>query len=108
MQGRYPRSLVAAAAYREFEDAEPELRRKGLIHDRDILDLIRIQSSCAFFANLEQTGQDPVYHGDRVGPGDFDQVLLRWRLDDDQYRVVFGDLRTEDVSAARLAELEER
>jgi len=35
-----------------------------------------------------------------------DLVLLRWKLDDGKYRVIFGNLRLEDVSADRLAKLE--
>lgn len=37
---------------------------------------------------------------------DVDKVLLRWKLDDGQYRVIYGDLRIEDVSPQKLAELE--
>jgi hypothetical protein len=33
-------------------------------------------------------------------------VLLRWKISDDQYRVIFGDLSTMDVTAEQLAELE--
>lgn len=51
-------------------------------------------------------GKEPVYSGATVTAADVDKVLLRWRLDDGQYRVIFGDLRIEDVSPARLAELE--
>ena len=43
----------------------------------------------------------------KVTVRDYDRVLLRWRLDDGQYRVIFGDLRSETVSASRLRELED-
>ena len=33
-----------------------------------------------------------------VKPGDSDAVLMRWKLDDKQMRVVYGDLRTETVA----------
>ncbi len=46
------------------------------------------------------------YYGDSVTADDVDKVLLRWRLDDGQYRVIYGDLRIEDVNPQRLAELE--
>jgi hypothetical protein len=35
-------------------------------------------------------------------------VLVRWQLDDGDYRVIFGDLSSATVSAARLRELESR
>ena len=39
-------------------------------------------------------------------PKDADRVLLRWKLSDKEYRVIFGDLHAETVSPERLAELE--
>ncbi|TWU39719.1 LolA family protein [Novipirellula artificiosorum] len=59
-----------------------------------------------FFESLEADGKDPVYHGPAVSAADSDKVLLRWKFDDSQYRVIFGDLRIEDVTATRLQELE--
>jgi hypothetical protein len=41
-----------------------------------------------------------------VGPSDKDKVLLRWKLDDGRYEVIFGDLRFETVTAQRLHDLE--
>jgi hypothetical protein len=46
------------------------------------------------------------YHGKTVGPNDKNRVLLRWKLDDGRYEVVFGDLRSETVTAERLRTLE--
>ena len=39
-------------------------------------------------------------------PADADKVLLRWKLDSGNYRVIFGDLKIEDVTPAKLKELE--
>jgi hypothetical protein len=46
------------------------------------------------------------YYGKTVGPQDKDKVLLRWKLDDGRYEVIFGDLRAEAVTAERLRALE--
>ena len=59
-----------------------------------------------YFGTLETEGKDPVYNGQTVTAADADKVLVRWKVDNDQYRVILGDLRIEDVSAGRLAELE--
>ena len=59
-----------------------------------------------FHTTLVEEQRDPVYHGDTVTPEALNAVLLRWRLDDDRYRVVFGDLSTRDISADELAKLE--
>jgi hypothetical protein len=49
---------------------------------------------------------DSAYHGKTVGPEDKDKVLLRWKLDDGTYEVIYGDLRSEAVPAGRLRTLE--
>jgi hypothetical protein len=46
------------------------------------------------------------YNGKTVSAGDKDKVLLRWKLDDGRYEVIFGDLRAETVTAERLRGLE--
>ncbi len=59
-----------------------------------------------FYESLQADGKDPVYNGPVVTPADTNKVLLRWKLDDGQYRVIFGDLKIKDVTAAQLQELE--
>ena len=59
-----------------------------------------------YFQTLHKDGKDPVYYGPTVTADDANKVLLRWKLGDGRYRVIFGDLRIEDLSAERLAELE--
>ena len=65
-----------------------------------------VQSLGMFYMTLVQDKKDPAYYGESVGPGDADAVLLRWKVSEGHYRVIFGDLTAEDVSAERLAELE--
>ena len=48
----------------------------------------------------------PAYYGDRVSAESPQAVLFRWKIDGDTYRVVFGDLKTEDVSSDKLIQLE--
>lgn len=63
-------------------------------------------------AGFEQIGDiqaynpDAAYYGKTVGPKDKDKVLLRWKLDDGRYEVIFGDLRSEAVTGERLRALE--
>ncbi|MCK4627444.1 MAG: hypothetical protein KAT56_00500 [Sedimentisphaerales bacterium] len=65
-----------------------------------------VQSLGMFYMTLVQEDKDPAYYGDTVGQDDVDAVLLRWKVADDEYRVIFGDLSVETVSADQLAELE--
>jgi hypothetical protein len=55
---------------------------------------------------LVQEKKGPVYYGESVTPADADKMLLRWKVSDSEYRVIFGDLHAETVTPAKLAELE--
>ncbi|MFO0960107.1 MAG: hypothetical protein U0800_22165 [Isosphaeraceae bacterium] len=57
---------------------------------------------------IQREFPDAAYHGKTVTPEDKDKVLLRWRLDDGDYRVIYGDLSAENVGEGRLRELEAR
>jgi len=59
-----------------------------------------------FYVRLVQEKKDPAYYGKTVTPKDADKVLLRWMLSDNEYRVIYGDLRAETVSPEKLADLE--
>jgi hypothetical protein len=50
-----------------------------------------------FFHRLVMDGADPVYDPAALGAED---VLLRWRLDEEHERVIYGDLRVETVPLA--------
>jgi outer membrane lipoprotein-sorting protein len=74
---------------------------------RKILDIMRpVQSLGMFHMTLVQDKKEPAYYGESVTPGDANKVLLRWKVSDNEYRVVFGDLGAETVTADELAELE--
>ncbi|MBN1510194.1 MAG: hypothetical protein JW955_25325 [Sedimentisphaerales bacterium] len=68
--------------------------------------MMPVQGVAMFYMTLVKDKKDPVYYGNIVTPEDADKVLLRWKLSDDQYRVIFGSLHAETVDAATLAELE--
>lgn len=59
-----------------------------------------------FFIGLKDDKKDPAYYGKTVTPQDTDKVLLRWKVSDKEYRVIFEDLHAETVSPEKLAELE--
>jgi hypothetical protein len=60
------------------------------------------------YEHLTQTGKDVVYYGDSVDSRDSNAVLIQWKLSDNEYRVVFGDLREATVSAEELIRLQSR
>jgi len=67
---------------------------------------MKLMSLTMFPLMLAGQGAEPVYHGDVVTPDDVDLPLMRWKTADNEYRVIFGDLHAETVTAEVLAELE--
>jgi hypothetical protein len=84
---------------------------KGLTDD-DIISnklvdfLMPIRGLVRFYWKLGLDNKDPAYYGKTVTPKDADKVLMRWKLSDNKYRIIFGDLHAETVTANALAELE--
>jgi len=68
--------------------------------------MMPIQGLGMFYMLLTQEQKDPAYYGDIVTPEDEDQVLMRWKVSETEYRVIFGSLHAETVTADVLAELE--
>jgi outer membrane lipoprotein-sorting protein len=74
---------------------------------RKIMDVMRpVQSVGMFHMALVQDKKEPVYYGESVTPTDADKVLLRWKISDGEYRVVYGDLHVETITVEELSELE--
>jgi outer membrane lipoprotein-sorting protein len=67
---------------------------------------MKLMTLTMFPLMLAGQGSEPVYHGDVVTPNDVELPLMRWKTPDGQYRVIFGDLHGETVTAEVLAELE--
>jgi hypothetical protein len=105
-RGRYPQARYVSSAVlhdlvtllgfddpptkKQFHDSRFSAARAGL---RQIWEIERFRP-------------DVAYYGRTVGPNDKNNVLLRWKLDDSRYQVIFGDLHAETVTLERLHELE--
>jgi len=83
---------------------------KGLADDEinnKLVDfLMPIRGLGRFYRWLQFDKKDPAYYGETVTPKDADKVLMRWKVSDNEYRIIFGDLHAETVTADALAELE--
>jgi outer membrane lipoprotein-sorting protein len=107
--GHYPRAagnlmwkdfakLFHVAEWRTDPDVRKQYATKCKAADKGFLVLDDIRQYSADFA----------YYGKAVGPRDRTKVLLRWKLGDGRYEVIFGDLRAETVTAERLRALERK
>ena len=106
--GKYPASLKTATVAKAMAPALKKKFPRGSAEPSKelVARLMKIDRVGRMYTTLEKDGKDPAYYGDRVSAESPNAVLFRWKTDDNTYRVVFGDLRTEDVSAEKLAELE--
>ncbi len=80
----------------ELDEMGKEIIEKSMI----------INGACIFYAELVKKDKDPAYYGDIITADDVGMVLMRWKISDGQYRVIFGDLTTENVTIEELAKLE--
>ncbi len=104
LTGKYPPALDAATMTTDFAAAlgarigsalargekapdQKELTQKGL----------EIGSGIAFYQQLVRKERSPEYHGEDVSPGQADAVLVRWKTEDGQWRVIYGDLRVDTL-----------
>jgi len=106
--GRYPSNLALLTLMKEITE---ELTKKYGIkiivkQDEYTSALTDTLKAATFYAQLVAEGKEAVYYGDSVTAENPEAVLLRWKVSDGVYRIIFGDLTTSDVTAEELAELE--
>jgi hypothetical protein len=94
--GRYPSSLAKMTAEHELKEAWAKKYDRSPT-DQELEKFLSLNTACQFYARLVEENRDVVYHGDKVTGEDIDSELMRWRISDDEYRVIYGDLRTENV-----------
>ncbi len=105
--GKYPTELTPVAIVSEIGPIyEASVTGSGPPLELDDAKIIGLKMAAAHISALADDGYDPVYYGDTVTAADADKVLLRWRLPNGQYQVIFGDLQTTEVTPAELAALE--
>jgi hypothetical protein len=111
-EGKYPTNLDLITTGKELREAFIALRQKqGKSPEEkptqeEMENMLSIQGACMFYGKLVKENKDAVYYGDSVTAQDVEKVLMRWKISDEKYRVIFGDLSTLDVSYDELAELE--
>jgi len=74
------------------DPSDPEFQRFGA-------KILNVQTACQFFEQLVHDGREPQYFGDSVEPGDPEAVLLRWKIDDRQSRIIYADLKATTIDS---------
>jgi hypothetical protein len=113
-EGKFPTNLDLMTTSKEIREAIIASRQKQgkSLEEQptkeEMENILSIQGACMFYGNLVKENKDPAYYGSTVSTQDVEKVLMRWKISDDQYRVIFGDLSTRDVSSDELARLEQK
>jgi hypothetical protein len=112
--GRYPKQVSIVDLMQEVSPIMFERIKKD--HPGDMTEteletkmmdaILPVYPIGLFYMALIQDQKEPVYYGKTVTPKDADKVLLRWKVSDNEYRVIYGDLHAETVTPEKLAELE--
>jgi hypothetical protein len=107
--GRYPNDLSAMTIAQELQGAV----RAKFSRSRDeppsqelMQKLVALQMATTFYATLVTEDKDPAYYGNKVTAEFPHAVLMRWKVEAGNYRMIFGDLTVAEVTADELAELE--
>jgi len=107
--GKYPNQLSAMTMVQELQDA---IRAKYVgppdapSRQEAIQKLVDLQMAATFYATLLTQDKDPAYYGHKVTAEFPHAVLMRWKVEAGNCRVIFGDLTVAEVTADELAELE--
>jgi len=110
--GKYPASFETRALvgeYRKHTGLDPNSYKELSDEERTkkTSEIISLGVPAFFYKTLVDENKDPAYYGESVGPDDTDKVLMRWKISDDEYRAILGDLTIKNVPTEELAELEE-
>jgi outer membrane lipoprotein-sorting protein len=110
--GKYPTHLDLMTIGQEIRDGFIAMRQKQgkSLEEKptkeEMENMLSIQGACMFYGKLVKENKDAAYYGDKVTPQDADKVLMRWKISDDEYQVIFGDLSVGNATSEELAELE--
>jgi hypothetical protein len=114
LMGRYPKQVsivdlmqeVSPIMFKRIKKDLPEDVTDTELETKMLEALQPVYPIGLFYMTLVEDKKEPVYYGETVGPDDVEAVLMRWRTEDGNYRVIFGDLTVEDVTADQWNELQ--
>ncbi len=107
-EGRYPPSMIIDKDFmKDIESLFSEASNQGRIDkktsEEKVFDLFYAGS---FYDKLIREKKDPVYYGATATISKPNNILVRWNLPKNKYRIIYSNLKAETVTTERLAELE--
>ena len=110
--GTYPTSLDVMTSMQEVQVAFiVERRKQGVSMEQEptkeeMDNILAIQGGTMYYAELMKEDCDLAWYGDKVTAEFPHAVLMRWRCEGENYRVIFADLSVREVTPQELADLE--
>ena len=108
IEGEYPSALDFTRIGMDFcrmasgADESQNEKLRGLGEPQALMDkLMPLYAGTLFFQGMVREGVEAEYFGPEVTPGDAEAVLVRWRLDTGESRVIYGDLHVETLPAGK-------
>jgi len=98
-QTEYAKDYVEKMNALEAQDQEAAVRESQNV-------FTPISGLAMFHMKLMQEKKDVAYYGDQVTPDDSDSVLMRWEVEGDTYKVIFGDLSVAEMQYDELVQIE--
>lgn len=111
--GHYPSQMNVMTLTKESAEAYGKKLGAAITKPSDeqtqqmMAEMMKFQAPVLFYTKLGRDGNDPMYYGKDVKTGDANTVLMRWKISDGTYRVIYGDLSAENVTAEKLKEMEQ-
>ncbi|MGD0572478.1 MAG: hypothetical protein ABSB11_05605 [Sedimentisphaerales bacterium] len=111
--GHYPSQMTVMTLTKESTEAYAKKLGAKLTKPSDeqmqqaTAQMMKVQAPVLFYTKLTRDGNDPAYYGKDVKASDANTVLMRWKISDGAYRVIYGDLSAENVTAEKLKEMEQ-
>ena len=111
--GNYPSQMTVMTLTKESTEAYAKKLGAAIIKPSDeqmqqmTAKMMKVQAPVLFYTKLGRDGNDPAYYGKDVNAGNANTVLMRWKISDGVYRVIYGDLSAENVTAEKLKEMEQ-
>jgi hypothetical protein len=94
--GRYPSNMASMTVDQELREAWQK-RYNTPPTNEELQKFHSVNVACQFYADLVQEDRGVEYNGNGVTANDIDAELMRWKISENEYRVIYGDLRFETV-----------
>lgn len=99
--GKYPKALNMATLTQDTAKAlgtKMGATKSTTVPDGMMQKMMDIQLAAQSYSKLATEGKSPEYFGETVTAADADKVLLRWKSGEGKVKVVYGDLKVEEVA----------